>query len=183
MKGKNMENLLQVGAITDTHGLRGEVKVFPTTDDSRRYDDLQEVVLLTKEGDYLTLQVEHVRYFKNLVIVKFKGYDNINDIEKYKKCNLYVTRENAVELAENEYFVADLIGLAAKTDEGEELGTLSDVLTTGANDVYVIRGTDGEELLVPAIHDCVREVNIEEGYVTLHLLPGLREVNKKDGSR
>ena len=174
-----MENLLQVGAILDTHGLRGEVKVFPTTDDPSRYDDLEEVELLTKEGKYIHLEVEHVRYFKNLVIVKFKSYDNINDIEQYKKCNLYVTRENAVELEEDEYFVADLIGLTAKSDEGEELGTLTDVLTTGANDVYVITGADWEELLVPAIHDCVQEVNVEEGYVTLHLLPGLRDLNKK----
>ena len=173
-----MENLLQVGAILDTHGLRGEVKVFPTTDDPSRYDDLEEVELLTKEGKYIHMEVEHVRYFMNLVIVKFKHYDNINDIEQYKKCNLYVTRENAVELDEDEYFVADLIGLTAKSDEGEELGTLTDVLTTGANDVYVIKGADGEELLVPAIHDCVQEVNVEEGYVVLHLLPGLRDLNR-----
>ena len=173
-----MENLLQVGAILDTHGLRGEVKVFPTTDDPSRYDDLEEVELLTKEGKYIHMEVEHVRYFKNLVIVKFKHNDNINDIEQYKKCNLYVTRENAVELDEDEYFVADLIGLTAKSDEGEELGTLTDVLTTGANDVYVIKDADGEELLVPAIHDCVQEVNVEEGYVVLHLLPGLRDLNR-----
>lgn len=174
-----MDNLLQVGAILDTHGLRGEVKVFPTTDDPSRYDALEEVELLTKEGKYLHLEVERVRYFKNLVIVKFRHYDNINDIEQYKKCNLYVTRENAVELEKNEYFVADLIGLAAKSDDGGDLGTLTDVLTTGANDVYVIKGADGEELLVPAIRDCVREVNVEEGYVILHLLPGLRDLNKK----
>ena len=173
-----MENFLQVGAILDTHGLRGEVKVFPTTDDPSRYDDLEEVELLTKEGNYLHLEIERVRYFKNLVIVKFKNYDHINDIEQYKKCNLYVTRENAVELEEDEYFVADLIGLMAKTDEGEELGQIKDVLTTGANDVYVIDTKEGE-LLVPAIHDCVQEVDLEAGVMTLHLLPGLRDLNKK----
>ena len=173
-----MENLLQVGAILDTHGLRGEVKVFPTTDDPSRYDDLEEVELLTKEGNYLHLEIERVRYFKNLVIVKFKNYDHINDIEQYKKCNLYVTRENAVELEEDEYFVADLIGLMAKTDEGEELGQIKDVLTTGANDVYVIDTKEGE-LLVPAIHDCVQEVDLEAGVMMLHLLPGLRDLNKK----
>ncbi len=174
-----MENLLQVGAILDTHGLRGEVKVFPTTDDASRYDDLKEVELEKKDGSLLHMEVERVRYFKNLVIVKFKGYDNINDIEQYKKCNLYVTREHAVELSENEYFVADLIGLSAKSDEGEELGTLTDVLTTGANDVYVIRTPEKEELLIPAIRDCVKEVNVAEGYVLLHLLDGLRELNRK----
>lgn len=175
-----MEDLLQVGAILDTHGLRGEVKVFPTTDDASRYDDLAEVELQKKDGSFLHLEVERVRYFKNLVIVKFKHFDNINDIEQYKKCNLYVTRENAVELDEDEYFVADLIGLTAKSDEGEILGTLTDVLTTGANDVYVIKTPQNDELLVPAIHDCVQEVNIEGGYVTLHLLPGLRDLNKKE---
>ncbi len=175
-----MEDLLQVGAILDTHGLRGEVKVFPTTDDASRYDTLRAVELEKKDGTFLTLEVEHVRYFKNLVIVKFKGYDHINDIEQYKKCGLFVTRENAVELAADEYFVADLIGLSAKSDEGESLGTLTDVLTTGANDVYVIKTPENEELLVPAIHDCVVEVNLEAGFVTLHLLPGLRGLNKKD---
>ncbi len=174
-----MEDLLQVGAILDTHGLRGEVKVFPTTDDKRRYDTLREVALCTKDGGYIRLEVERVRYAKNLVIVKFKGYDHINDIEQYKKCNLYVTREHAVALAEDEYFVADLIGLAAKSDEGEALGEVAEVLSTGANDVYVIRDEAGGELLVPAIHDCVREINTREGYMVLHLLPGLREANKK----
>lgn len=173
-----MENLLQVGAILDTHGLRGEVKVFPTTDDPGRYDYLEDVILEDKSGKQITLVVEKVRYFKNLVIVKFKDLDNINDVEQYKKCNLYVTRENAVELEEDEYFVADLIGLTAKTDEGEELGRIKDVLTTGANDVYVIDTKEGE-LLVPAIHDCVQEVDLEAGVMTLHLLPGLRDLNKK----
>ena len=173
-----MENLLQVGAILDTHGLRGEVKVFPTTDDPGRYDYLEDVILEDKSGKQITLVVEKVRYFKNLVIVKFKDLDNINDVEQYKKCNLYVTRENAVELEEDEYFVADLIGLTAKIDEGEELGQIKDVLTTGANDVYVIDTKEGE-LLVPAIHDCVQEVDLEAGVMTLHLLPGLRDLNKK----
>ena len=173
-----MDNLLQVGAILDTHGLRGEVKVFPTTDDPGRYDYLEDVILEDKSGKRITLVVEKVRYFKNLVIVKFKDLDNINDVEQYKKCNLYVTRENAVELEEDEYFVADLIGLMAKTDEGEELGQIKDVLTTGANDVYVIDTKEGE-LLVPAIHDCVQEVDLEAGVMMLHLLPGLRDLNKK----
>lgn len=173
-----MDNLLQVGAILDTHGLRGEVKVFPTTDDPGRYNYLEDVILEDKSGKQITLVVEKVRYFKNLVIVKFKDLDNINDVEQYKKCNLYVTRENAVELEADEYFVADLIGLTAKTDEGEELGQIKDVLTTGANDVYVIDTKEGE-LLVPAIHDCVQEVDLEAGVMTLHLLPGLRDLNKK----
>ena len=108
------------------------------------------------------------------MILKFKGIDDINEVEKYKKAALFVTREDAVPLGENEYFIADLIGLKVVSDEGEELGTLDDVLQTGANDVYVVKNDKGEEILVPAIKDCVKSVDIEGGEIILHLLPGLR---------
>lgn len=173
-----MDNLLQVGVIANTHGIRGEVKVFPTTDDVTRFKRLKEVLLDTGK-EYLPLEVVQARFFKNLVILKFKGVDNINDIEKYKGKSLMVTREHAVDLAEDEYFIADLIGLRAVSDEGEELGILDDVLQTGANDIYVIRKPGTDELLVPAIHDCVEKVDLEAGEITLHLLEGLRELNRK----
>ena len=106
-----MEDLLQVGVITTTHGVRGEVKVFPTTDDPARFKKLKNVVLDTGK-EMIDLEVAGVKFFKNMVIVKFKGIDNINDVEKYRKKSLYVTRENAVKLKKNEYFIADLIGLS-----------------------------------------------------------------------
>ena len=118
-----MEDLLQVGVITTTHGVRGEVKVFPTTDDPARYKKLKQVILDTGTGKQ-ELEIAGVRFSKNLVIVKFKGIDDINDVQKYVKKSLYVTRENAVELKEGEYFIADLIGLLVRTDEGELLGEL-----------------------------------------------------------
>lgn len=170
-----MEDLLQVGVITTTHGIRGEVKVFPTTDDANRFKQLKQVIL-DNGKEKRDLEIVSVKFFKNQVIVKFKGLDNINDVEKYRKAGLYVTRENAVPLRENEYFIADLIGLAAVSDEGEELGTVTDVLQTGANDVYVIGKTGNAELLVPAIRDCIKAVDLEEKKMTIHLLPGLREV-------
>lgn len=173
-----MENLLQVGVIANTHGIRGEVKVFPTTDDVTRFKRLKEVLLDTGK-EYLPLEIAQVRFFKNLVIVKFKGIDNINDIEKYKGKSLMVSREHAVALEENEYFIADLIGLRAVSDEGEDLGALTDVLQTGANDIYVIGKPGEEELLVPAIRDCVKSVDLEAGVITLHLLDGLRGLNSK----
>lgn len=173
-----MEDLLQVGVIANTHGIRGEVKVFPTTDDVTRFKRLKEVLLDTGK-EYLSLEIVRVRFFKNLVILKFKGIDNINDIEKYKGKSLMVSREHAVALEENEYFIADLIGLRAVSDEGEELGTLEDVLQTGANDIYVICKPGEDELLVPAIRDCVKKVDLAAGEVTLHLLEGLRELNRK----
>lgn len=173
-----MEDLLQIGVITTTHGVRGEVKVFPTTDDSARFKELKRVLLDTGKGT-LELEIAGVKFFKNLVILKFKGIDDINEVEKYKKCGLYVAREDAVALDENEYFIADLIGLKVWSDEDEELGELTDVLQTGANDVYVVRQEDGEELLLPAIKECVKEVDLKDGKILVHLLKGLRDINKK----
>lgn len=169
-----MENLLQVGVITTTHGIRGEVKVFPTTDDPKRFLDLKNVILDDGKTT-LDLEIQNVKFFKNLVILKFKGIDNINDIEKYKKAGLYVTREDAVELEKDEYFIADLIGMDVISDEGEQLGTISDVLQTGANDVYVISSKGQKDLLLPAIHECVLDVNVEERTMKVHLMPGLRD--------
>lgn len=112
-----MEDLLKVGIIVNTHGLRGEVKVFPTTDDPKRFLDLDEIILDTgRERKVLT--IEHVKFFKNMVILKFKELNDINDVEKYRKTELFVTRDQAVPLGENEYFIADLIGLKAVSDEG-----------------------------------------------------------------
>ncbi|MBO5523747.1 MAG: 16S rRNA processing protein RimM [Roseburia sp.] len=172
-----MEDLLQVGVITTTHGVRGEVKVFPTTDDAARFKKLKQVILDTGK-EKIELEIAGVKFFKNLVILKFKGIDDINDVEKYRKKSLYVTRENAVKLKKDEYFIADLIGLKVSSDEGEDLGTINDVLQTGANDVYVIKKEGAEELLVPAIKECVKNVDIEGGTMELHLLPGLRDINK-----
>jgi 16S rRNA processing protein RimM len=177
-KEDHMEDLLQVGVITTTHGVRGEVKVFPTTDDPARFKKLKNVVLDTGK-EMIDLEVAGVKFFKNMVIVKFKGIDNINDVEKYRKKSLYVTRENAVKLKKNEYFIADLIGLQAESDEGEDLGELSDVLQTGANDVYVLSKEGTDDILLPAIRECVKEVDLENGKIIVHLLPGLRELNEK----
>ena len=177
-KEDHMEDLLQVGVITTTHGVRGEVKVFPTTDDPARFKKLKNVVLDTGK-ELVDLEVAGVKFFKNMVIVKFKGIDNINDVEKYRKKSLYVTRENAVKLKKNEYFIADLIGLQAESDEGEDLGELSDVLQTGANDVYVLSKEGTDDILLPAIKECVKEVDLENGKIIVHLLPGLRELNEK----
>jgi 16S rRNA processing protein RimM len=169
-----MEDLLQVGVITSTHGIRGEVKVFPTTDDAARFKKLKNVIL--DDGrQKIDMEIASVKFFKNMVIVKFKGIDNINDVEKYRKARLLVTRENAVPLEENEYYIADLIGLSAISDEGETLGTVTDVMQTGANDVYVVTTPDKKEILVPAIRDCILQVDLEKQEMQIHLLPGLRD--------
>lgn len=168
-------NFLQIGIITTTHGVRGEVKVFPTTDDNARFKQLKTVLVDTGKTQ-MELTITNVKFFKNLVILKFKEFDSINDVEKLRRAKLLVTRENAVELKENEYFIADLLDLQAVSDEGEELGVIVDVLQTGANDVYVIRKLDAKDLLVPAIKDCIKNIDMEKGVMTIHLLPGLREI-------
>ena len=167
-----MENILQVGVITSTHGVRGEIKVFPTTDDVKRFKRLKEVILDTGK-EQMTLEIEGVKFFKQFAILKFKGFDNINDIEKYKGKSLFVTRENAVKLRKDEYFIADLIGLKVLDEEEKEIGELKDVIETGANDVYVITMTDGRELLLPAIKQCVLSVDVEGGTIKVHILDGL----------
>lgn len=167
-----MEDLLQVGAITQTHGIRGEVKVFPTTDDPNRFKKLKETILDTGK-EKITLEIEGVKFFKQFVILKFKGIDNINDVEKYKGKNLYVTRQNAVKLKKDEYFIADLIDIEVFDETDTKLGTLTDVIETGANDVYQIEMTDGKEVLIPAIKECILSVDIEARKMVVHLMDGL----------
>lgn len=167
-----MEDFFQVGIITATHGINGEVKVFPTTDDPKRFKRLKEVLLDTGK-ERLLLKIESVKFFKQFVILKFQDINNINDVERYRKCSLLVSRENAVRLGRDEYFVADLEGLQVRDEDGAPIGTLKSVIETGANDVYDITLSDGRELLLPAIKQCVLEVDVEAGFIRIHILEGL----------
>lgn len=163
---------LQVGVITQTHGIRGEVKVFPTTDDASRFKKLKEVIMDTGR-ERIDMEIEGVKFFKQYAIVKFKGYDSINDIEKYKSARLFVTRDKAVKLKKDEYFIADLIDMDVVTEDGEFFGRLKDVMATGANDVYVVECGDGTEVLLPAIRECVKDIDMEQGRITVHIMEGL----------
>lgn len=167
-------NLFRVGVIANTHGIRGEVKVYPTTDNTDRFNDLKNVIVDTGR-EHINLEVQGVKYFKNMVILKFKGIDNINEVEKYKGKDLLVTRENAVPLEENEYYIADLIDMEVYDEDGKRIGILNDVMQTGANDVYVIILENGRELLLPNIDQCILEVNTEENRMTVHVLEGLMD--------
>lgn len=167
-----MEELLQVGIISSTHGVRGEVKVFPTTDDVKRFQKLRQVILDTG-NELLPLEIERTKFFKQFVILKFKGIDHINGIEQYKGKSLYVDREHAVKLNKDEYFIADMIGMSVYTEDDTLFGVLMDVMETGANDVYVIESKKHGEVLVPAIKQCILEVDIEGRKMVIHLLEGL----------
>ena len=162
----------QIGVITQTHGIKGEVKVFPTTDDVKRFKRLEKVTIDSGKKRF-EAEIESVKFFKQFVILKFKGFDTIEDIQPYKQAKLLVDREHAVRLRKDEYFVADLIGTKVVSDECTELGVMTDVIETGANDVYVVKNSEGEEILFPAIKDCVKEVDLENGVITLHVMDGL----------
>lgn len=171
-----MEQLLRVGVIASTHGIRGEVKVYPTTDDLERFKSLKKVVLLTQKGESLPLAVDGVKFFKQFAILKFKGMDTIEDVQKYKGCDLMVDRADAQPLAENEYYIGDLIGMKVESDDGTAIGVLTDVLQTGANDVYVVERPGGGELLLPVIDECILDVDVEKGLVKAHIMEGLLDL-------
>lgn len=167
-----MEERLQVGVISSTHGVRGEVKVFPTTDDVTRFKKLKEVILVTEKTEKV-LKITSVKFFKQFAILKFEGIDTLNDVEVYKGASLFVTRKNAVKLQKDEYFIADLIDLNVVDDNGNELGTLIDVMQTGANDVYIVKNAEGKELLFPAIKECILDIDFKNGKMTVHVMDGL----------
>ena len=170
-----MEQRFRIGEIANTHGIRGEVKVYPTTDDVARFKKLKKCILETKQGEML-LHVESCKFFKQFAILKFKEFNNINEVEQYKHCSLYVEREDAVKCEEDEYYIADLVGCTVYNEDDSELGDLIDVIQTGANDVYVVRMESGKELMIPAIKECILSVSMTERRVKVHLLKGLLDL-------
>lgn len=173
-----MEEYLRVGVISNTHGVRGEVKIFPTTDDISRFKKLKQCVIDVGR-EQIAVEVESCKFFKQTPILKFKSIDTLNDVERYKGKDLLVSREHAVKLKKNEFFIVDLIGLQVVSDEGQDIGVLTDVLQTGANDVFVVETGEGDEVLIPYIEQCVPEIRPETGKVTVHLLPGLLDLNRR----
>ena len=167
-----MEELFRIGVITEPHGVHGEVKVYPTTDDPNRIKKIKEIILMDGT-DKKILHPEGVKHQKQLLIIKFKELSTRDDAEKYRKRELFVTRGNAVALKKDEYYISDLIGLNVIDETEEKIGVLKDVLQTGANDVYQILMEDGRELLLPAIKQCILKVNIDEKYIQVHVMEGL----------
>ncbi len=173
-KEVKMVEYFQVGVITGTHGLKGEVKVFPTTDDPERFLSLDKV-LLDLGKSRKELSIAHVKFFKQFVILSFKEFSRIEDVERLRGKSLLISREQAVPLEEGEFFIPDLLGLSVMEEDGTPVGTLKDVLQTGANDVYVVQTPEGKEILLPAIWECIKETNPQEGYMKVYLMPGLTE--------
>lgn len=167
-----MEDLFRIGVITQPHGLKGEVKVFPTTDDVNRFKKLKKCIIRTKKGD-IQAEKSSCKFFKNMVILAFKEYTDINQVEALRQCEIYVTREDAVPLLEDEYYIADVLNMDIVTEDGTSIGVLEDVLQTGANDVFSVRLKDGRELLLPVIKDCVLDINYDEKKIVVRLMKGM----------
>ena len=173
-----MEPYLRVGVFASTHGIKGEICVYPTVDDPARFLKLSRVYFETKSG-MREMTLEGVRFHKSMVLLTFAGVSEINQILPYKGLSLYIAREDAVPLPEGRYYIADLLGCLVETDDGRILGKVKDVLETGANDVFLVRGEkDGtpKDYLIPHIRQCVLDVNVEQSRILVHMLDGLEDL-------
>lgn len=169
-----MKNLLEIGQIVNSYGIKGFLKVVPYTDDITRYEDLK-TVYIEKNKKLEEMEIEEVKYHKNLVLLKLKGIDDINQTLEYKNCLIKIDRENAVKLPDNSYFIVDLIDMEVYTDEDRLLGKIVDVFPTGSNDVYVVKDELGKQTLLPAIGDVIKDVDVANKKMIVHLTAGLGE--------
>lgn len=159
---------IKVGKIVSVVGLKGEVKVYPYTDDLERFEELDQV----QAGDDW-LQIDHVRYQKNMVILHFEGIGDRNAAERLRNRFLTIKKEQLRELEEDEYFIFDLIGLEAVDTDGNHLGRVSDVIQNTAQDLYEIETEDGKKHLVPAVHEFITEIDLNNGIMTIKPIQGL----------
>jgi 16S rRNA processing protein RimM len=163
-----MQNKFEIGQIVNTFGIKGFVKVKPFTDDVTRFEKLKKVYIKNK-----VYEIEEVKYQKQNVLLKFKGIEKIEDAELLKNLYIIIDREDAAPLEEGSYYIADLLGLEVVSDEGTKLGKLEDIYNTGGNDIYVVKDELGKQILLPAIHEVIKDINIDDKKITVHLLKGL----------
>ena len=166
-----MDNFLEVGQIVNSYGIKGFVKVVPLVDNNNQFNDFK-ILYVKFKNNFKELVIEEIKFSKNLILIKFKGIDTIEDAETLRNLYLNAKRED-IKLEEGAYFIVDLIGLDVYTENGEKLGILSDVLKPGANDVYVVRTSNQKEILLPVIPDVIKKVDMNEKKVIVELLKGL----------
>ena len=166
-----MKNL-EIGQIVNTFGIKGFVKVNPWVNDVTRFDDLKKVYIKIRK-EQKELEIEEVKYHKNQVLIKFKGIETIEQAEQFRNAIIEIDREDAIPLEEGEYFIADLLESEVYTDEGEKLGILEDIYNTGSSDIYVVKNELGKSILLPRIDDVIKEIDVENKKIIVHLLEGL----------
>ena len=167
-----MKERLEVGQIVNTFGIKGFVKVKPWVNDIERFDDLEKVYVKIKKETH-KLEIEEVKYHKDMVLIKFKGIETVEQAETLRNFYLEIDREDAVPLEEGTYYIVDLLESDVYTDQGEHLGKLEDIYNTGAKDIYVVKNELGKTILLPGIPEVIKEVNLEGKKITVHLLKGL----------
>lgn len=168
-----MVDYFEIGHISNTHGLKGEMKVRPFTADKKRYEELKKILINVRD-EFKEYEIESVRYQKDVVLLKLKGVDDIDAAEKLKNHYISIQREDAKELEEDEYFIADLIGCEVFENE-KELGVLEDVFTAGASDVYVIKRKGKKDLLLPALKSIVKTIDVENKRIDVEVPRGLED--------
>ena len=163
---------LEVGQIVNTFGIKGFVKIYPYVDDISIFDNLKKVHIKSKKVDE-ELQIEEVKYHKNMVLVKFKGIETVENAEKLRNSYVEIDRADAIPLEEGQYFIADLLGLDVFLDTGEKLGVLEDIYNTGSSDIYVVKNELGKQFLLPYIDDVIKQINLDEEKIIVHIIEGL----------
>lgn len=168
------QKYFEIGQIVNTFGIKGMVKVNPFTDDISQFEKMNSI-LIDKKGTLEEMQIEEVKYSKNQVLLKLKGIETIEEAEKYRNCYLKLPREKAKKLPEGTYFIADLIGVDVYTEEGSLLGKVEDIYNSGASDIYVIKNELGKQILLPATKEVIKQIDLEQEKIIVHLLKGLIE--------
>jgi 16S rRNA processing protein RimM len=169
------EKLVTVGRIVNSHGIRGELKVVPETDFPERFDKGNALIIVDSQNKQTPVTVQTSRLHKNMFILQFDQFSNINDVEKFKGSLLKIEAKDQQPLEEGEYYYHEIIGCKVVTEEGQELGLVSEVLTPGANDVWVVSLPKGKQLLLPVIDDVILHVDIALKTIRIHLMEGLLE--------
>lgn len=167
-----MEEYFEIGQIVNTSGLKGEIKIKPFTDDIKKFNNLKTIYVSIKK-ELKEFEIEHVRFSKNMVFLKLKGINTIEEAENYRNLYLKIKRDKDEKLEEGVYYVVDLIGCTVYTDDNQMLGKVDDVFSTGSNDVYVVKDELGKQVLLPAIKEVIKNVDIANKTITVHLLEGL----------
>lgn len=167
-----MQEYFEIGQIVNHFGIKGMVKVVPYTDDITRFDNLKTVYVTIKQNKKQYI-IEEVKYHKNMVLIKFKGIDKVEDAECLRNGILEVERKDAAKLEKDSYYIADLIGMQVYTDDGKTLGVLDDIYNTGSNDIYVIKTEEYKQILLPAIKDVIKEISLEKNKIIVHMISGL----------
>ena len=167
-----MTKYLEIGQIVNTFGIKGMVKIKPFTDDINRFDKLKKIYIKNKDGKK-EYQIQEVKYHKNMVLMKLEGIDTPEQADLLRQSYLLVNRDDEEPLEEGVYYIVDLIGLEVYTDEGVLLGNVDDIFNTGSNDIYVVKDGKGKQILLPGIPDVIKDVDLEKGRITVHLIPGL----------